>query len=302
MSGEELDTIFSCQRSGLPFPSNKKDSVPVLICLAGFPDTASVWDPLVHQPELQRSHHIIALGLPGYHLDKLPSDHTWGFTIDEIQEALHKVVLYCRRNDSKNIHLLGHDWGALYGYIYVQEHKDDNLIQKYAALDIGISKPSEMPLAGTLKAIGYMVWLALCFVVNNLLGSSFASVLIKLYPWKYIGPLNWKEVSARWHTINHNWAEIAMAYPGNLAEFHFRFFFSFATDLSSSPSTAHEDASCDLSVFPNVPKPQTSCNFFFQNQTPSSVLYVRETEEGQLSFPSIPRQAGGNAWMLVDGI
>lgn len=201
-NGEEFDTIFSCRRSGLPFPSNAKVvdnigdvDVPVLICLAGFPDTASVWDPLVHQPELQSSHHVIALGLPGNHLDKLPSNHRWGYTIDEIQEALHKVVLYCQRHGAKTIHLVCHDWGATYGFLYVQEHKQENHIQKYAALDIGIMKPNDMPLVEILKMMAYMIWFAVCFVASNLLGGTFASVLLSLYPWKAIGPLNDKEVS-----------------------------------------------------------------------------------------------------------
>ena len=202
MSGHQdnqaLDTIFSCKRSGLPLLStanNAKDT-PVLICLAGFPDTASVWDPLVHQPELQTSHHIIALGLPGNHLDALPADHKWGYTIEEIQEALHKVVLYCSRQGAKQIHLLCHDWGASYGFLYVQEHKTDKLVQKYAALDIGIFKPKDMPLVGLLRMVSYMMWFAMCFVASNIFGGPFASFLLRLYPWKAVGPLNDKEVCA----------------------------------------------------------------------------------------------------------
>ena len=210
----EIETIFSCQRSGLPFPTSEttkekrnsnaiKNTPPILICLAGFPDTASVWDPLIHQPELQSSHHIIALGLPGNHLDALPPDHTWGYTIDEIQDALHKIVFYCHKHGATNIHLLCHDWGAAYGYLYVQEHnKEDNLlVQKYAALDIGIFKPKEMPVVGLLRMVSYIIWFAMCFVINNILGGTVASFVMGLYPWKTIGPLNDKEVRITFATI-----------------------------------------------------------------------------------------------------
>lgn len=196
-SEEDLDTVFDCQRSGLPYPPKKgQDDVPVLICLAGFPDTAAVWSPLVNDAKLQRSHHIIALGLPGLQLDELPADHKWGYTNDEIQQELHKVVLYCHRlhpNNKAAIHLLAHDWGAAYCYLYVEEHASQ--INKYAALDVGLLKVPELPITNILRVLAYFWWLAAVFVVHNLVSKYWASRLIKIYPWGAIGPLFNDEVS-----------------------------------------------------------------------------------------------------------
>jgi len=285
-----LDTIFSCQRSGLPF---SKDT-PVLICLAGFPDTASVWDPLVHRPELATSHHVIAMGLPGNHLNELPADHKWGYTIDEIQEALHRVVLYCHRNGAKIIHLLCHDWGANYGYLYVQEHKDEALVQKYAALDIGIFNPYQMPKVGMLKFIGYMLWFAFVFVTNNLIGSNMASKLIKVYPWKLIGPLNDEEVSG---SIENK--AVCVSYGMQLllkpkTEY-------FSTDINLF-ARGNKDTASYVPVLSVVSKLCTGKDFLFQDQTSSSVLHVRNEQEHQLPFQSISKSIGQNTRMLVRGI
>jgi pimeloyl-ACP methyl ester carboxylesterase len=190
---EQLQTIFDYQVSGLAFPPpDGKDEVPMLICLAGFPDTASVWSALTSHPELQTTHHIIALGLPGMQQDALPLDRKWGHLFDEIVAELHKIVRYCRRvHPNVKIHLCGHDWGALLCYLYLQQNPD--LIHKYASLDIGLMEAHEMPLSNTVKCFGYMFLFALVFVLQNLLGAALAVKLLDIYPWGLIGPLNKSE-------------------------------------------------------------------------------------------------------------
>lgn len=200
---EELKTVFDFHRSGLPYPPIEvtKDT-PILLCLAGFPDSASVWDPLTNHKELQSTHHVITMGLPGFQEDKLPDDHKWGYSLEEIQEELHQVVLYCHRRHPCNqatIHLVGHDWGAMYCYTYIQGHAER--IDKYCALDIGLMYKTEMSLLQSLSLQGYFALFSLAFIVNNLLSKMLASLMIKLYPWGLIGPLDDKVSKTKSTTV-----------------------------------------------------------------------------------------------------
>ncbi|CAB9498852.1 expressed unknown protein [Seminavis robusta] len=189
---DELDTIFDCRRSGIKYPPQSKEGkeVPVLICLAGFPDSASVWEPLISQKELQSTHHIVALGLPGMHRDSLPDDHRWGYSPMEILVELHKVVTKVQEmhpEKKPTIDLCAHDWGSIYAYIYVQQHPE--IIRKFVSLDIGLMEANEMPFGNTLKTVAYFLCFALAFIVRNLISASIASKVIELYPWKSIGPM-----------------------------------------------------------------------------------------------------------------
>jgi pimeloyl-ACP methyl ester carboxylesterase len=188
---EELKTIFDFQRSGLPYPPKEatKD-VPVLLCLAGFPDSASVWNPLITHKELQSTHHVIAMGLPGFQ-NELPPDHKWGYTVQEIAQELHKIVQYCHRQHpykQATIHLVGHDWGAHYCFYYVQNNSDR--IDKYAALDIGlVYQLSDTTLPDFLRLMGYFLLFSFAFTVQTWMSKSLASLMIEWYPWDWVGPM-----------------------------------------------------------------------------------------------------------------
>jgi pimeloyl-ACP methyl ester carboxylesterase len=192
---EQLKTIFDYEVSGLAFPQDGKGDIPVLLCLAGFPDTASVWSALTSHAQLQTTHHIIALGLPAMQQSALPMDRKWGFSFDEIVAELHKIVRYCRRvHPNVKIHLCGHDWGAMLCYLYLQKHPD--VIHKHASLDIGLMEAHQVPLTSMMKLFGYFFLFALVFVLQNLLGPALAVKLLNIYPWRLIGPLNAQETTA----------------------------------------------------------------------------------------------------------
>ena len=97
---------------------NPSKDIPTLILLAGFPDHANRWSRLT--PHFEDTHHIVALGLPGYQEDELPKSAFWGYTFQEIAAGLAEVIEPHYKAGS-TIHLVGHDWGAFVVQLYVKK-------------------------------------------------------------------------------------------------------------------------------------------------------------------------------------
>jgi len=98
-------------------------SDPLVVFIHGWPDNAALW---VNQfMALADHYHCVAVQLPNY-LDALPTEELY---IDEVVDRIGEVL------DGREAFLVGHDWGANFGYMVAYKFPD--LIKKYAALDIG---------------------------------------------------------------------------------------------------------------------------------------------------------------------
>jgi hypothetical protein len=80
----------------------------------GFPDSFVLWRHILQSPELQRSHVLIAVDLPGYGgSDSLP---TYGPC--EMLETMTEFILDIRKQHlhaHRKVVVVTHDWGALIG-------------------------------------------------------------------------------------------------------------------------------------------------------------------------------------------
>jgi hypothetical protein len=80
----------------------------------GFPDSFVLWRHILQSPELQRSHILIAVDLPGYGgSDSLPSYGPY-----EMLEAMTEFILDMRKqylHPDRKVVIATHDWGALVG-------------------------------------------------------------------------------------------------------------------------------------------------------------------------------------------
>ncbi|KAH8722485.1 Alpha/Beta hydrolase protein [Phaeosphaeriaceae sp. PMI808] len=100
-------------------PINKN----VAIFIHGFPDSYLLWRHVLQSVELQRSHILIAVDLPGYGgSDSLP-----GYGPNDVLETLSEFILEMRGfylNLDRKLVVVTHDWGALVGARLASEASD----------------------------------------------------------------------------------------------------------------------------------------------------------------------------------
>lgn len=167
--------------------------VPTIVFLAGFPDQVKTWSKLSHF--FEDDHHVIALSLPDY--EKCDVSKFWGYSFEEIVDALHKEIILPAAESSSRLVLVGHDWGSIVCQFYVERFSP--IVDDLVLLDVGtVYNVKEIPVWVPLCQILYMLHLSLCFIVSRL-SPLLGKLLILLYPWGLIGPCpdavdNWVKV------------------------------------------------------------------------------------------------------------
>lgn len=156
---------------------------PVIIFLAGFPDTVKSWSRL--KPHFESTHHVVTLALPDYESNKL--NKFWGYSFTEIINNIKQLIHYYREEKGcKTIHLVGHDWGSYMVSLFSSRYP--HLVTKLVLLDIGVMVPTEMDVKTFLVNASYVLYLAFMFLLSRIIFDKFVLVLIGLYPWYFIGP------------------------------------------------------------------------------------------------------------------
>jgi len=96
---------------------------PLVVFIHGWPDSAALWvNQFMH---LSDRYHCVAVQLPNY-IDALPLEELY---LDEVVSRIGEVI------GGQKAYLVGHDWGANFGYMVAYKFPENVL--KYAALDIG---------------------------------------------------------------------------------------------------------------------------------------------------------------------
>jgi pimeloyl-ACP methyl ester carboxylesterase len=145
------------------------DAGQTIVFIQGWPDSASLWDEAV--AALGSTYRCVRVTMPNFDGQR---SVRWGYTTDEIVDALTELVREAAKNGP--VTLVLHDWGAYWGYPV--HHRVPELVSRVVGVDIGAHfKPG---LGGALGITAYQSWLFGAFLLGGSVGDwmtrSFAKV------------------------------------------------------------------------------------------------------------------------------
>lgn len=139
-----------------------------ILMLHGWPDTLKLWDATVEQ--LKSRWCCIRFTLPGYDI----AGPKRAASADEIVTLIRRVIEVANRG--RPLVLMVHDWGAYYGYRFVQAHPQ--LVSRLIGLDIGDAGSREHSAGLNWKArLGiafYQLRLVLAYRIGGRFGDRLA--------------------------------------------------------------------------------------------------------------------------------
>jgi pimeloyl-ACP methyl ester carboxylesterase len=106
---------------------------PTLICVHGYPDNASLWEPVAER--LTRDFHVVTYDVRGAGESDHPSP-TSAYALDRLQEDFQAVLNHAA--SEQPVHVLAHDWGSIQAWLFITDPE----LQKRIASFISISGPS----------------------------------------------------------------------------------------------------------------------------------------------------------------
>ena len=112
----------------------------------------------------------------------------------------------------RKITLVAHDWGAFAAYAMIGRRPE--LFERAVMFDIGLITPKLLPKLSWLVIGLYQWWLALSFVVSQVLpivGTLVGDVMLGVFPWRLVGPCPHDAkvgIPRPWREV-HSW----MCYP-----------------------------------------------------------------------------------------
>lgn len=99
---------------------------PLMLFLHGFPE---FWFSWRHQMnEFSKDYRVIALDMRGYGRSSAPSSRS-GYQLDLLVDDVRSFVIML---GYEKVLLVGHDWGAIIGFQFVQKHMD--MIDRYVMM------------------------------------------------------------------------------------------------------------------------------------------------------------------------
>ncbi len=147
------------------------DRGPVVLMLHGWPDNRSLWDDQV--AALQSQFRCVRFTLPGFE----PDSRRRATALEEMLTLLDKVVDLVSPN--RQVVLLLHDWGCLFGYQYAMLRPDR--IARVVGIDIGdAGSPAHLvSLTASAKAMmaGYQLWLAAAWRLGGAAGDAMTRAM-----------------------------------------------------------------------------------------------------------------------------
>jgi pimeloyl-ACP methyl ester carboxylesterase len=106
---------------------------PVLVCVHGYPDNASLWEPVAEL--LADDFQVIAYDVRGAGESDHPSS-TSAYALDRLQEDFQAVI--DQVSPDRPVHVLAHDWGSIQSWHFIT----DPSLQDRIATFVSISGPS----------------------------------------------------------------------------------------------------------------------------------------------------------------
>jgi pimeloyl-ACP methyl ester carboxylesterase len=108
-------------------------AAPVLICVHGYPDNASLWEPVAQR--LAEEFHVITYDVRGAGESDHPTERA-AYKLDRLEEDFTAVLDAV--SPDKPVQLLAHDWGSIQSWHFVTSERLRGRIASY----VSISGPS----------------------------------------------------------------------------------------------------------------------------------------------------------------
>lgn len=147
-----------------------------IVMVHGWPDTYRLWDAQV--AALRASHRCVRFTLPGF--DAARSRHA--YSLAEIEAVYERVIEAV--SPASPVVLMVHDWGAVFGYRFVQRRPDR--VHRLIGVDIGDAGSKRhlatLGLRGKLMVAAYQLWLAAAWRIGPTLGDPMTKALVRLLP------------------------------------------------------------------------------------------------------------------------
>jgi len=103
---------------GLKFSALEDGKGPLVLCLHGFPDNYHSFDSQI--PALvEAGYRVVVPMLRGYEPQSQPADGDY-----HLNNMVEDVITWIDQLGEEKVHLVGHDWGALIGYLTATMHSD----------------------------------------------------------------------------------------------------------------------------------------------------------------------------------
>ena len=133
-----------------------------ILMLHGWPDTYRLWDPQVVM--LKEKYRCVRFSLPGYEKDHPRKYHDLHALIAFINRVVDSV------SNGKQVTLLLHDWGCVFGYQFYLNHQDK--VKRIIGVDIGDAGSPDVVLSTKAKIImlGYQLWLMAAWNISGGVG------------------------------------------------------------------------------------------------------------------------------------
>jgi cis-3-alkyl-4-acyloxetan-2-one decarboxylase len=139
----------------------------VLLMIHGWPDTHRLWDAQV--AAFGGDFRCVRFSLPGFDTTPAPPEP---FSLQRTVALIAGIVDAV--SPSRPVTLMVHDWGCLFGYVYLVEHP--HRVGRLIGLDIGDagSRAHRQSLSRRQQAMvaGYQLWLALAWRVGGRTGDA----------------------------------------------------------------------------------------------------------------------------------
>jgi cis-3-alkyl-4-acyloxetan-2-one decarboxylase len=136
------------------------EAAETIVFIQGWPDDASLWDPVV--AALRESYRCVRVTLPNFGGDRTAR---WGYRTEEIVDAL--VQLVAEAGGGRPVSLVLHDWGCYWGHAV--HHRRPDLVGRVASVDVAPHyRPSARAAAGILA---YQGWLFAAFIAGGAVGN-----------------------------------------------------------------------------------------------------------------------------------
>jgi len=115
-----------------PYPIIEAGEGPLVVCLHGFPDNYETWQHQI-EPFVAAGYRIVCPMLPGF---APGTENTLGSNtpVYAVGKTIAVIEALLQDTGESECHLIGHDWGALTGYMVAHEKPD--LLRSFAALSI----------------------------------------------------------------------------------------------------------------------------------------------------------------------
>lgn len=143
-----------------------------IVMLHGWPDTRELWRQQI--TFLREEYVCVSFTLPGF-----DSDDRADYTVQAVVERIAQIVDAV--SPDKQVTLLAHDWGCVFGYEYAMQHSDR--VEAMLGLDVGDADSQafrqSLSVAGKLMVFIYQSTLAISFICPRFLGNAITRFMAR---------------------------------------------------------------------------------------------------------------------------